>query len=99
MAHSSFYLSIGATMQAQLSLLPDATHLAIERAATTLAQARAVLALKRQIAERAREFYWGAENRADRLQTKMIEMRFPSPPTPPAPAPRLAGAVAWRRPD
>jgi hypothetical protein len=86
-------------MRARLSLLPEATHLAIERAATTLARARAVLALKRQIADRAREFYSGAENRADRLQIRMIEMRFPSSPTPPALAPRLTGAVAWRRPD
>ena len=86
-------------MLTSLSLLPAATHLAVERATVILVHARAVLATKRLIAERAREFCSGAETRADRLQIRMIEMRLPSPPTPPAPAPRLTGAVAWRRAD
>jgi hypothetical protein len=86
-------------MLVSLSLRP-AAHLAVERATAALVHARAVLAAKRQIAERAREFCSGAEIRADGLQNRMIGMRLVSPRRPPSvPAARGDRAVVWRRAD
>jgi hypothetical protein len=86
-------------MLAYLSLLPEATSVAVERAAAALASARAVLAAKRGIADRARQSCAEADRRADRLQSGMdamwlLPVRRPSMP----PMPCTDGVV-WRRPE
>jgi hypothetical protein len=63
-------------MDSSLPVPSDRTQRVVAQAAVVLARARHALASKQEIADRANRWLRGAELRADRLQAKMIDVKY-----------------------
>jgi hypothetical protein len=64
-----------------LSLLPENTLVALERATAALAHARAALTAIQTSADVASQWGWQASKRADRLQARMTHMKHLARPS------------------